>query len=69
MKPPIVQRDTYLDNEIGEAVRKAKAKFGRVPFIEAYKSALDTSKEINDRRRKCLEEEVRLRSILSAGED
>ncbi|MHC1688022.1 MAG: hypothetical protein AB9879_09985 [Methanothrix sp.] len=64
-----IKQDTFSKNEIGETIRLAKAKFGKKPFIEAYKKALNTSKEINDRRKKCLEEEVRLRSVLRAGED
>jgi hypothetical protein len=62
-------QDTFLDNELGETIRKTKAKFGNAPFVEAYKKALNTSREINDRRKKCLEEEIRLRSVLGAGED
>jgi hypothetical protein len=64
-----VEQDTFLDNEIGMAMHSAKAKFGKAPFIEAYKRVLDTSKKIDDRRKASLEEETRLRGILRAGED
>ncbi|MHB8120282.1 MAG: hypothetical protein ACYDHX_16435 [Methanothrix sp.] len=64
-----IEHDTFLDNEIGTVMRLAKAKFGKVPLIEAYKKVLNTSKKIDDRRKASLEEEVRLRSILKAGED
>jgi len=66
---PPIKRDTYVDNEIGETLRLIKAKSGNAPFAEAYKKARSTSKAINDRRKKCLEEEVRLRSVLRAGEE
>lgn len=69
MPSPNVRQDTFLDNELGETLCKTKAKFGKAPFVDAYKRALNTSKEINDRRKKCLEEEARLRSVLRAGED
>lgn len=67
--PTTAPKDIHLDNDIGEVLHKVKAKFGKAPFIEAYKKALNSSYEINDRRKKCLEEEVRLRSVLRAGED
>lgn len=67
--PTTAPQDTYLDNDIGEGLHKVKAKFGKAPFVEAYKKALNSSYEINNRRKKCLEEEVRLRSVLRAGED
>lgn len=66
---PTAQQDTFVDNELGETLRLVKAKSGKALFIEAYKKARNTSKTINDRRKKCLEEEVRLRSVLRAGED
>jgi hypothetical protein len=67
--PSATKPDSYLDNKVGDIIRKAKAKHGKAPFIEAYKNALNISRDINDRRKKCLEEEVRLRSVLRAGED
>lgn len=63
------EQDTYLDNDVGTAIRSVKAKFGKTPFIETYKRVLNTSKKLDDRRKESLEEEVRLRSVLRAGED
>ncbi|HPT37028.1 MAG TPA: hypothetical protein PLZ44_01925 [Methanothrix sp.] len=67
--PPAIQSDTFVDNTLGDALRKTKAMYGSAPFIEAYNKALKTAKEINDRRKRCLEEEVKQRSIFYAGED
>lgn len=67
--PRVVHQDTFLDNEIGESLRTAKAKFGKAPFVEAYKRVLNTSKKIDDRWEEYLEKEARQRSILEEGED
>ncbi len=67
--PQKIQQDIFLDNEIGAALRVTKAKFGKAPFIEAYKKVLTTSKKIDDRRKASLAEEARLRSVMKAGED
>lgn len=55
--PSMIQDDTFLDNDIGKALRNAKVKFGKAPFIEAYKRVLNTSKKIDDEWEKYLEEE------------
>ena len=46
----------------------AKTKFGKAPFIEAYKRVMNTSKKMDDKWEKYLAKEVRLRSLLEAGE-
>lgn len=64
-----IEHDTFIDNEIGDALRSAKAKFGKAHFKESYNRVLNTSKKIDDEWEKYLAEEVRRRSILEAGED
>lgn len=64
-----VQQSTFADTKLGEVLRRTKTKFGKRPFIEAYKRAQATSKEINDRRRKFLEEEIKYNAVLRAGDD
>jgi hypothetical protein len=67
--PQNIGQDTFLDNDVGTAIRAAKTMFGKAPFIEAYKRVLNTSKKIDDEWEKYLAEEVRQRSLLEAGED
>jgi hypothetical protein len=64
-----IDKGTFLDNEVGQTIRAVKEKFGKAPFIKAYKRVLDTSKKIDDEWEKYLAEEVRLRSLLEAGDD
>lgn len=67
--PPIIQEDTFLDNEVGITVHYIKEKFGSPPLLKAYHGALDTLKESDRRWREYMEEEARIQSIFEAGED
>ena len=64
-----IEQDTFLDNKIGAAMRSAKAKFGKAPFIEAYKRVLNTSKKLDEEWDEYWEEEDCMRSFFKEGED
>ena len=69
MSGPNVEQDTFLDNEIGTAMHSAKAKFGKGPFIEAYKRVLSTSTKLDEEWDEYWEEEASMRSFFKEGED
>ncbi|MCX6679990.1 MAG: hypothetical protein NTX42_06465 [Methanothrix sp.] len=66
---PSIQKDTFMDDAVGDTLQQIKSKLGNAPFIEAYKAALDTFKKPDRRWKEYGEEEARQRSIFNEGVD
>ena len=61
---PTVQPDTFLDDEVGDTIRRVKENFGDAPLINAYEAALATSKESDKKWKEYWEEEARMQSLF-----